>query len=175
MLRRCLAPPARSTLHACLQGGLRRPAAVRAVAFIAAGNPWRRGGLVGAPQRVVSPGGGVAALDAPRRLLSASVYWDEGFEALADEPNAFIIDVRNSDELLVKSVDGAHHVPCTRFDDPHVAVEAAILPEDKAVPIVVFCAIGFRSGRVVEALRAQGYTNVANGGGIDGFKRATAL
>eukprot|EP00811_Abedinium_folium_P014661 NODE_23650_length_657_cov_2.818868.p1 GENE.NODE_23650_length_657_cov_2.818868~~NODE_23650_length_657_cov_2.818868.p1 ORF type:complete len:116 (-),score=40.91 NODE_23650_length_657_cov_2.818868:253-600(-) len=108
--------------------------------------------------------------------FQASVHWDEGFEATLAKPNMMVIDNRNADELEVKpATEGAVHMPCRRDDDPTAVCEAAIaagtLPADKNTPIVVYCAIGFRSGRCAEAMRGLGYTDVKNGGGVDELKR----
>ena len=46
---------------------------------------------------------------------------------------------------------------------------------DKSTPIIVFCAVGGRAGRVVDALQQLGYTLAMNGGGVDGLKEAMVM
>lgn len=47
------------------------------------------------------------------------------------------------------------------------------LPQDKAAPIVAYCAVGHRGAMAVESLRLWGYTNVRSiGGGFNGWVKA---
>ncbi|MFZ1125261.1 MAG: rhodanese-like domain-containing protein [Candidatus Baltobacteraceae bacterium] len=76
-----------------------------------------------------------------------------------------LLDVRENDELAKASLPWAKHVPMA-----HVPQRLAELPKDK--PIVVMCHGGFRSSRVAQYLRKNGYSEVANlTGGIDAWSQ----
>eukprot|EP00629_Pelagomonadales_sp_RCC1024_P018563 CAMPEP_0119260326 /NCGR_PEP_ID=MMETSP1329-20130426/764_1 /TAXON_ID=114041 /ORGANISM="Genus nov. species nov., Strain RCC1024" /LENGTH=132 /DNA_ID=CAMNT_0007259749 /DNA_START=212 /DNA_END=610 /DNA_ORIENTATION=+ len=95
--------------------------------------------------------------------------WDPEWEDLLAMPNVVLLDVRNADELEEEgAIDGALHIPCRMASDPAVMADA--LPSDKMTPILVFCAVGGRSARVAVALRAAGYSRVANGGGWESVR-----
>ncbi len=68
-----------------------------------------------------------------------------------------LIDVREPDEFAAGRVPGAVNLPMSRIGEMLDA-----LPEGE---FAVICAVGGRSGRVVEALEARGYqaTNVEGG------------
>lgn len=77
-------------------------------------------------------------------------------ERLAD--GVLVVDVREDDEYLEVHVPGVRHIPLTTVPD-HLDA----FPTD--APVYVVCAVGGRSGRAVQWLRAQGIdaTNVAGG------------
>jgi rhodanese-related sulfurtransferase len=76
-----------------------------------------------------------------------------------------LLDVREPDELEKASLAWAKHVPMAQV--PERLTE---LPHDK--PIVVMCHGGFRSNRVAQYLRQNGYTDVSNlTGGIDAWSQ----
>ena len=95
----------------------------------------------------------------------ASVKWDEGWEDLLEDKSTVLLDVRNADEVAVKSVPNAVHLPLSSLLFPSGG--KGKLPGDKATPILVFCAVGGRSHRAAEELRRMGYSKVLNGGGCD--------
>ena len=100
---------------------------------------------------------------------------DEGWQEHLKLRGVFLVDCRNGDEVVCKGrIAGALHWPCKMADDPteRVAAAASQLPADKSTPILAFCAVGGRSARFVAALRAAGYTKVANGGGFDAVSAA---
>ena len=76
-----------------------------------------------------------------------------------------LVDVREAHELKTSGkVAQAEHVPMSRF--MHAANEL-----DRDAPIVVMCASGGRSGRVVRALEGAGFRAVASlEGGMFGWK-----
>lgn len=77
---------------------------------------------------------------------------------LADKsrPAPVLLDVRTSDEWNVSHLPGARHV------EPSASVESATAGVAKETPIVMYCAVGYRSGEMAERLRASGFTNVRN-------------
>lgn len=79
---------------------------------------------------------------------------------------AVILDVRTTDEFAEDHLGEAVNIP---IDDmgTRIAEVATLTGNDKAKPIVVYCASGERAGRAKSQLDAAGYTNVVNGGGLD--------
>lgn len=83
-------------------------------------------------------------------------------EALAEDSELLVIDVREDDEVAAQPMEGVevHHIPMGEI--PQHMNE---LPKEKH--IVIFCRSGGRSQRVAEYLNANGFTNVSNlAGGI---------
>jgi len=74
---------------------------------------------------------------------------------LADNGTMTLIDARSPEEFTAQHLPGAVNIP---FDA--VASSAAMLPDDPARPIVVYCRTGKRAGLLQADLRARGYTNV---------------
>lgn len=77
-----------------------------------------------------------------------------------------VIDNRNQAELDAEpKVDGAIHVPVTMqtVESVDKAIADGLIPQDKATPIVAYCAVGGRSGKCLERLAELGYTNLVNG------------
>ncbi|MBX3199805.1 MAG: rhodanese-like domain-containing protein [Labilithrix sp.] len=74
---------------------------------------------------------------------------------------AKLVDVRSAAEYAEKHIDGAENVPV----DAIAARELG--PTD--TPIVVYCRSGGRSARAASALRARGYTNVYDLGGMSSW------
>ncbi len=72
---------------------------------------------------------------------------------LADD--AYLLDVRESDEWAAGHIDGAAHIPMS-----------VLLPRVDEVPkdrdVVVVCKVGSRSAQVVAYLSQNGWSNVRN-------------
>ena len=85
-------------------------------------------------------------------------------ERMQDAAEQFVLlDVREEDELAKASLPWAKHVPLGQVPE-----RLAEIPKDR--PIVVMCHGGFRSNRVAQYLRKNGYGDVANlTGGIDAW------
>jgi rhodanese-related sulfurtransferase len=69
--------------------------------------------------------------------------------------DAYLLDVRESDEWAAGHPPGAHYLPMMQ-----VPVRAAEIPDDRDV--VVACRVGARSAQVVMYLRQQGWANIHN-------------
>ncbi len=74
----------------------------------------------------------------------------------ATRPPPVLVDARRRDEYAVSHLDGARHV--SPDDDPAKALAAV----GRGEPIVVYCAVGYRSARMAAQLRAAGYRDVRN-------------
>jgi len=67
-----------------------------------------------------------------------------------------LLDVRSADEYAVSHIEGA--VRAETLDEARTVLEGAA-PE---TPIVVYCAVGWRSAELAEELEAAGYDRVRN-------------
>ncbi|MCK6570238.1 rhodanese-like domain-containing protein [Myxococcota bacterium] len=80
---------------------------------------------------------------------------------LAREPDVLFLDVRTPGEFAGGHVEGALNIPVGET----ARMAEAIGRKDR--PVVLYCAVGGRSAQAMAALRAQGFTRLANGGGVD--------
>lgn len=103
-------------------------------------------------------------------LVGCSQY--ENFESMAtnmasDEvptvkPGEFdldtlvLLDSRAREEFEVSHIQGARYVGYNDFDISTIAD----IPRDQ--PILIYCSVGYRSGKIGEKLQKAGYTNVQN-------------
>ncbi len=82
--------------------------------------------------------------------------------AAAHSQGAYVVDVREADEVAGGRVPGAVHIPMN--DIPGRIAE---LPRD--TPFFVICAVGGRSRQVVDHLRAEGLAALNVAGGTHGW------
>lgn len=75
--------------------------------------------------------------------------------------DAVLIDVRSPGEFASGHVEGSINVPLGEL--PHRIAKVA---PDKAVPILLCCASGARSGAALQFLQGMGYTAARNAGGV---------
>ncbi len=97
-----------------------------------------------------------AAADAPQDEVDLDQF------AAAHSQGAYVVDVREADEVAGGRVPGAVHIPMNE-----VPARVAELPQDQ--PFFVICAVGGRSRQVVDHLRAQGLPAVNVAGGTGGW------
>ena len=74
---------------------------------------------------------------------------------------AAIVDVRSPDEFADGFYPGAKNIPVNQL----VHRLADVGPKDK--PIVVYCASGGRSAVAQQILKANGFADVTNAGGLE--------
>ncbi|MFN8485310.1 MAG: rhodanese-like domain-containing protein [Anaerolineae bacterium] len=143
-------------------------------------NGWKAANLpveTGAPKDAVA---GKAADVDPAALAVMDKYIStlpDGFSGIApakakeqmDAAQPFILDVREAKELQDSGkIAGAVNIPIR-----DLVKSLDKLPQDKAAPILVYCAIGHRGALALEALNLLGYTNVKSiSGGFNGWKAA---
>jgi len=73
---------------------------------------------------------------------------------------ALVVDVRTEDEFMDEAFPGAINIPVG-------ALQARIKElEPKDRPIVLYCASGARSALAARILKAAGWTDVTNAGGL---------
>ncbi|HEY9594189.1 MAG TPA: rhodanese-like domain-containing protein [Spirochaetia bacterium] len=74
---------------------------------------------------------------------------------------ARVVDVRTVAEFRDGAYPGAINIPLSLIPLKMKELE----PKDK--PIVLYCASGARSGQAARLLKAAGFTDVVNAGGLD--------
>jgi rhodanese-related sulfurtransferase len=100
-----------------------------------------------------------------RDSLPASVDVDT-VRTLQDNPDVFMLDVREPDEYAAGHIPGIVLIPMGE-----VAERLSEIPEDKTV--IVTCRSGNRSGQIADLLREMGYADVHNmEGGIVAWEEA---
>jgi rhodanese-related sulfurtransferase len=78
-------------------------------------------------------------------------------DSLRNAPaETLILDAREPKEYAVSHVPGAIHCGYDRFD---LSVLDSV---DKSRPVVVYCSIGYRSEKIAQKLKNQGFSNVSN-------------
>lgn len=86
--------------------------------------------------------------------------------ALLDNPDVFLLDVREPDEYAAGHIPGITLIPMGEIPG-----RLSEIPTDK--PVIVTCRTGNRSEQVVDFLREMGFTNVHNmEGGIVAWAEA---
>ena len=97
-----------------------------------------------------------AAANAPKDEVDLDDF------AAVHSQGAYVVDVREADEVAGGRVPGAVHIPMN-----DIPARAAELPQDQ--PVFVICAVGGRSRQVVDHLRAQGIPAFNVAGGTNGW------
>lgn len=78
-------------------------------------------------------------------------------------PDSFVlIDVRSADEYASGHLRGAVNIPHDR-----IAEEIGAVAADKTARIILYCRSGRRADTALNALKAIGYENVSNYGGLE--------
>lgn len=70
--------------------------------------------------------------------------------------NVVLLDAREPDEYKVSHLANATYVGYNNFNMDSLKII------DKKTPIVVYCSIGYRSGKITEKLMENGFVNVQN-------------
>lgn len=92
--------------------------------------------------------------------------------ALKQDPNIFLLDVREPFELIAfGKIPGVHNIPRGQLTQ-----RLAELPQDKNTPVVCICQSGHRSYEAAFILQREGYTNVSNlKGGTSAYLREAQI
>ena len=91
-------------------------------------------------------------------------------DASLDALHATVIDVRTASEYASGHLQGAVDVDVQAAD---FATKIATYP--KSSEYIVYCRSGARAGNAVTQMKAMGFTDVTNAGGIDAASKATGL
>lgn len=87
-----------------------------------------------------------------------------GVREFQQTKDAVLLDVRTPGEYR----EG--HIPGSKNLDVSSIRSADSVIRDKQTPLFVYCYSGSRSAQATSALKAMGYTNVNNIGGISGWR-----
>ena len=78
-------------------------------------------------------------------------------------PDSFVlIDVRSAEEFASGHLQGAVNIPHDR-----IVEEIGAVAPDKSARIILYCRSGRRAETALNALKAAGYENVSNYGGLE--------
>lgn len=90
----------------------------------------------------------------PGKVFKNLSAW-QAADWLREHPETQVLDVRSESEFAAGALPGAVNLP---LRDPGFDDKAGKL--DRAVPVLVYCAGGFRSRKAVEKLKALGFPTV---------------
>lgn len=112
------------------------------------------GGLLLWP--TLGKGGGGAARVTPSEAVQ-----------LMNREKASVVDVSEPAEFAAGHVPGSRNVPLSKLES------ATDLPKNKALPVVVLCSTGVRSGRAAATIKKLGYERVHPlAGGLAAWREA---
>jgi len=83
---------------------------------------------------------------------------------------AILLDVRSPEEYASGYLQGARNIPHDR-----IGAEIAAVAPDKSARIILYCRSGRRANTALETLRAMGYTDVSNYGGLEDARERLGL
>lgn len=89
---------------------------------------------------------------------------NKGVEEWKSTESAILLDVRTKEEYNDYHIDGSLNIPLDHLDTVNQSIT------DRNAPIFVHCLSGARSAGAARYLKAQGYNNVKDIGGINAFK-----
>ncbi len=92
---------------------------------------------------------------------------NEGLEIFRETEGAVLLDVRSRSEYEGGHVPGSIHIPLDALERVKTEIP------DPATPIFAYCLSGGRSSSAVGKLKAMGYTDVTNIGGINRYRGKT--
>lgn len=87
-----------------------------------------------------------------------------GVQEFQQTKDAVLLDVRTSGEYREGHIPGSKNLDVSRIRN------AGSVIRDKHTPLFVYCYSGSRSAQATSVLKAMGYTNVNNIGGISGWR-----
>lgn len=117
---------------------------------------------------LVLASGGMLAWPLIASGMNASALSASGAVQLINREKAVVVDVCEAGEFAAGHVGGAKNVPLGELEAklPGVA-------KNKALPLILVCATGIRSGRAVAIAKKLGYEQAQSlGGGLKAWKAA---
>ena len=87
-----------------------------------------------------------------------------------DLNTAILLDVRSPEEYASGYLRGARNIQYDQIGEKIVA----IVP-DKTAQVILYCRSGRRANTALETMRAMGYTNVSNYGGLEDAQERLGL
>merc|ERR1711879_901991 len=116
--------------------------------------------------RAVKPQNFILNLSSPEQKKLGEANEDKKVEAPKEEPKKevstgpLVIDVRSQEEFAYGAYPGAINIPLDELE--YKDFES----EDKDRKIILYCASGARSAYALQILKAKGFMNSENGGGL---------
>ena len=89
---------------------------------------------------------------------------NEGLKICKSTKGAMLIDVRDPGEFNLGHIPGAVNIPLGRLGSKAEEID------DKNTPIFLYCNAGVKAGQAASVLKAEGFTNIKNIGGIKSYK-----
>lgn len=90
--------------------------------------------------------------------------------AKPDSSAAVLLDVRSPEEYASGYLQGARNIPHDR-----IGTEIAAVVPDKSAQVILYCRSGRRANTALEVMRAMGYTDVSNYGGLEDAQERLGL
>ena len=88
---------------------------------------------------------------------------------LINREKAVVVDVCETEEFAAGHVGGSKSIPLNQFEE-----KLPTMVKNKALPLILVCQSGARSGRAVAIAKKLGYDNAqALGGGLTAWKAAS--
>ncbi|MBR3505803.1 MAG: rhodanese-like domain-containing protein [Lentisphaeria bacterium] len=87
-----------------------------------------------------------------------------------DLNTVILLDVRSPEEYASGYLQGARNIPHDR-----IGAEIVAVVPDKSAQVILYCRFGRRANTALETLRAMGYTNVSNYGGLEDAQERLGL
>lgn len=87
-----------------------------------------------------------------------------------DLSGAFLLDVRSPEEYASGHLQGALNIPHDQIE----AEIASVVP-DRKTQVILYCRSGRRADTALKAMRAMGYENVTNFGGLEDAQERLGL
>ena len=87
-----------------------------------------------------------------------------------DLNTVILLDVRSPEEYVSGYLQGALNIPHDRIE-----AEISAIAPDKTAQVILYCRSGRRANTALETLRAMGYTNVSNYGGLEDAQERLGL
>lgn len=84
--------------------------------------------------------------------------------------DAILLDVRSPEEYAAGHLQGAVNIPHDR-----IAEEIGATVQDKSTPVILYCRSGRRADTALKAMRAMGYEQVQNFGGLEDAQERLGL
>jgi rhodanese-related sulfurtransferase len=93
---------------------------------------------------------------------------EQASKMLQEKKNILVLDVRTPGEVAEGTIEGA-----TVIDYQGATFNSIIDQLDKEQPVLVYCAVGGRSGKTMEIMKEKGFKEVYNlSGGFTAWKAA---
>ena len=87
---------------------------------------------------------------------------------LINREKAVVVDVCEDEEFAAGHVGGAKHIPLNQLEE-----RLPMMVKNKALPVILVCQTGARSGRALAIAKKLGYDKAQSlGGGLAAWKRA---